>query len=311
MRSLSYLLSTACIPARWMQSSGVLILMYHRVLPGGAPSDWPLKSLVVDSDEFAQQVSWLADRFEMCTAMEAVCNGHHGSRPRAAITFDDGYRDNYLYAAPVLREHGVRATFFVTSGFIGCRRRMWFETAAAAWSGLRSAGNEMSLSDWMLKLKRLPVAARDAEIEKRTRAGDWVSPERDAAMSWSEVLELQKAGHEIGCHSRSHPILTPLADDDLRDEIHGSLTDLREHGIQASGIAYPNGDFDQRVISVSREAGLKYGVSTRMGWHAAGSERFSVRRVDVNPALTGRWSDDAAKGLAAEIAWRRLAVAPS
>lgn len=280
--------------------------MYHRVMPGGAPPDWPLRSLVIDTDEFAKQVDWLAQRFEMCTAFDAVCSERRGTRPRAAITFDDGYRDNFEHAAPILSARGVPATFFISSRFIGSRRRMWFEVAAAAWMRMRAAGNDIPLGNWMNRLKRLPPAERDSAIAECAGEGDWVSPERDAAMTWDEVADLQSAGHEIGCHSRTHPILPLLTDDELRDEIGGCLEDLRDHGIHAHGIAYPNGDFDERVIRSVQEAGLKYGVSTRMGWHRTGSSTFDVRRVDVNPARVRRWSDDAARGFATEIAWQRL-----
>lgn len=297
------MLRDARVGAGVRRAGSTVVLMYHRVLPGGAPSDWPLKSLVVDAAAFEHQMKWLVERFELCTAHEAICGTAASERPRAAITFDDGYGDNFVHAAPVLRKFGARATFFVTSGFIGGRRRMWFEVAAMLWE---RAQPRPPLGEWMTRFKRMPVKSRNDELAALASPEDWVSTERDAPMTWDHVADLQREGHEIGCHSRTHPILTILSPNELRDEVGGGADDLRRNGVQPKGIAYPNGDCNPSVIASARDAGLTYGVTTRSGWHRDRSNVFEVNRVDVNPDLMRRWSGRCADGLGAELAWRSL-----
>ncbi len=283
-----------------------ILFMYHRVLPGGAPPDWPLKSLIVDLTDFERQMTWLCRRYEVCTAFDAVCGVSRGGRPRAAVTFDDGYRDNYLFAAPVLDRLGVPGSFFVTTEFIGSRRRLWFDVAALLWHRGRSAGERRSLANRMSELKRMPRAERDEELSKLAEPSDWVSSERDMPMDWADVNDLRRRGHEIGSHSRTHPILTHLSTTELRDEVVGSVETLRDHGVEPRGIAYPNGDCDEAVTAAAAEAGLRYGLCTQEGWHERGADVMRTRRIDVNPARLKRWSRRTEVGLETQCAWCAL-----
>lgn len=305
-RGLAWLLRNTGIEAKAIRRNDTVVLMYHRVLPGGAPVDWPLKSLVVDVGEFQKQMEWLAQRFELCTAFEAICERRSEGRPRAVVTFDDGYRDNFQYAAPVLKKFSAKATFFVTNDFIGSNLRMWFDVAASIWERTSRTAQGPSLGDWMRRLKRMHASERDRELLSATSPTDWIASERDLAMTWSDVENLRRDGHEIGCHSRSHPILTTLASKELRNEIVGAADDLRSRGLEPKGIAYPNGDYNDGVISMAREAGLRYGVTTQSGWCSKQSNLFAVNRVDVNPALLSRWGNDPGGGLATELCWQAI-----
>lgn len=283
---------------------GATVFMYHRVLPGGVPNDWALASLIVDTSEFERQMRWLVERFTVRTARDAILSDAPTDRPLAAITFDDGYRDNALYAAPILDKLGLRATFFVTTGFIGTGRRLWFDVAAALWR--RSHAANTTLGEFMTTLKRMTPAQRNAQLARDTRPDDWAASARDAAMTWDDVATLHARGHEIGCHSRTHPVLTTLSPAELEDEVAGAVADLRARNLDARGLAYPNGDHNPAVIAAATRAGLEYAVTTAPGQYDRGSNPYLVRRIDANPALFHRWSRDPARGLETETAWRSL-----
>jgi len=93
-----------------------LILAYHRV------NDWSEDTLTVHPAVFRKQLDYLAGKYRFVPLSELVAARTKGLKPKdhlAAITFDDGYFDNFLYACPILRELGLTATFFLTAGYIG------------------------------------------------------------------------------------------------------------------------------------------------------------------------------------------------
>ena len=67
----------------------------------------------------------------------ALADGEPLSRS-VVITFDDGYRDNLLVAKPILEEHGLPATVFVTTGYVGSNRDFWWDELESLLRGGRS-----------------------------------------------------------------------------------------------------------------------------------------------------------------------------
>lgn len=96
------------------------ILVYHHVSPS---IDYYTNT---PPEKFAHQIETLASRCEFWTAGQAYAAYRAGEDPanRVILTFDDGYLDNFLYARPVLAKHGIKATFFVLSDFVG-RTNSW------------------------------------------------------------------------------------------------------------------------------------------------------------------------------------------
>jgi peptidoglycan/xylan/chitin deacetylase (PgdA/CDA1 family) len=93
------------------------VLMYHRVLPDAADASGIEPGMFVRASTFGRQIGWLRRYFAPGTLEDATASA--GSGPtRAAVTFDDGWRDNLTVAWPILQEHGVRATIFVVRGWV-------------------------------------------------------------------------------------------------------------------------------------------------------------------------------------------------
>jgi len=99
------------------QRDGLRILMYHRVTDAH-PGD----RLCVRVDRFAQQMGYLHEQgyqaISVSQALRWLTTGTARPARAVVITFDDGYEDNFLHAAPVLERYGFPAAFFVPSGFI-------------------------------------------------------------------------------------------------------------------------------------------------------------------------------------------------
>jgi peptidoglycan/xylan/chitin deacetylase (PgdA/CDA1 family) len=91
----------------------IVVLLYHRV------NDALRDSVTVGVKQFENHIRYLADHYEIQRLEDVISSGASTARPLVAITFDDGYLDNYEYAAPILARHGVHATFFVATDHVG------------------------------------------------------------------------------------------------------------------------------------------------------------------------------------------------
>jgi len=101
------------------------VLMYHRIVPV-LPEHDPFGNCI-SAATFERHLRWLARRGFVSTPLAALANScDHDREGRrvalrrsVAITFDDGYQDNYLHAWPLLKRYGFTATIFLVSDAIG------------------------------------------------------------------------------------------------------------------------------------------------------------------------------------------------
>jgi peptidoglycan/xylan/chitin deacetylase (PgdA/CDA1 family) len=143
--------------------AGVPVLMYHKVDPN-TPKDAVGRDLTLDPAAFEAQLAWLRDhRIRTITTAELVASLARGEHPRdvVVLTFDDGYADAATYVTPLLRKYGMRASFYVSAGFVGDgRHASWRELRA-----MRDAGMEVACHGTRhLDLTTLDRAAEQAEI---------------------------------------------------------------------------------------------------------------------------------------------------
>jgi peptidoglycan/xylan/chitin deacetylase (PgdA/CDA1 family) len=204
--------SLAATHALLRRSSGegrAVILCYHSI--------HPRKSFRSASPAlFGQQLDWLKDRAEVVPLAEIRSPPTNSGRgPRVAITFDDGYGDNWDFAFPLLVGRGMPATFFLTVGLL--------EQDAA-------------------------VIRRFSEIRRSSL--DDVRP-----LLWEQVLEMRAAGAEIGAHTYSHPNLARLTPSEILDELQRSRAILEERlQAPVTTFAYPFGKPRRHVTRTGVEA---------------------------------------------------------
>lgn len=267
----------------------LLILCYHRVLD--RPD--PLCPNEMCIDVFDAHVRALSRFFNILPLTDAVDRLATGTLPPRAvsITFDDGYRDNYTNALPVLKKYGARATFFVATDFLD-GGRMWNDTVIEAlrnapessldledlklgvWP-VQTPGQKLAAVDGLLaQLKYLQPAQRLETVDALAARIGAPLPD-DLMMQPDEVRGLFEQGMEIGGHTVSHPILSRLDDAVAQQEIstgRAALQDLT--GAPVDAFAYPNGkpgsDYEKRHVEMVRQAGFRMAVTT--GWGCVGPE---------------------------------------
>lgn len=309
---------------------GLAVLMYHRVLPAAEARFYPLASLALPVEAFEEQTAWLAANCDVRPLGEAAAGlepSDGGQRPLISLTFDDGYADNAEIVTPILERHGLRATFFVTTGFVQKAKPMWFDIAAEAWMRgtadareammfslpKRSNGPSGRLTDiraWMQGLKSARPAERMACIERASQmASGEMESTRYRPMFCKQLADLRVRGHEVGSHTVTHPILPQLDDDELHRELVESKAMLEEWiGGEVRGFCYPNGDFDERVKKAVIDAGYRYACTTRPGMNRRNADPVLLKRIDITPhRVLKRDGTHDLLGFRAEVCgWRHL-----
>lgn len=262
------------------QRDTLTILCYHRVLPQDRRLQYFDPQLVVTPEMFDAQCGVLARHFDVITLERGLLDwrqGRQSSKPRAAITFDDGYRDNETYAVPILARHGLEATFYVVSGLVGSDEQPWYDRAGRALMRLgRDAAAEVGRAKGLSPLERGEwLSSLEAETGSMTPHHD------DLIMDEAALRRLVAAGHEIGSHTVTHPLLDQLAEPDLDHEVLFSRTMLETaSGAAVSGFCYPNGNLNEHIKVAVTRGGYAYSVSTSPGVN---------RRADTDILALKRW----------------------
>jgi peptidoglycan/xylan/chitin deacetylase (PgdA/CDA1 family) len=225
------------------------------------------------------------------------------------ITFDDGYRDNYTEACPILREFGAAATLFLCTGPITSGSLLWWDRVDRSARRIRDAGGtsvdlgtrapaaasdllrkylgrrdgaaSRALGDLIDLLKELPDADRESCINALEHQSPPDTP-RDLMLSWGEVRAMRDSGISLGAHSVTHPALSDLAADAVHAEVRESKLSIEEHvGEGVTAFAYPYGKAshsDEFTVEALREAGFLWAYTTENGVNVPAADPYTLRR---------------------------------
>jgi peptidoglycan/xylan/chitin deacetylase (PgdA/CDA1 family) len=273
------------------------VLLYHRVLRAADP----LLPAEPDAASFDAQLAALTRVFNILPLQEALDRLRDGSLPARSIciTFDDGYRDNLEVALPILRRHGIVATFFIATGFLDGGRMMHdsvIETVRRLtpgaydleWLGLGQrqiddmASRAALIGDIVGVVKYLPFAERRDTCERFAALSPTPLPS-DLMMTSGHLQELANAGMHIGAHTHDHPILSNLDADTACQQITRNVEALtRLIGKVPRLFAYPNGkpllDYGTEHVEIVRRAGFDAAVSVSFGTVSRDSDHFQIPR---------------------------------
>jgi peptidoglycan/xylan/chitin deacetylase (PgdA/CDA1 family) len=281
------------------------ILSFHRILPQRMRAEYPLPGLVITPEEFRWIISTLVEFYDCGSVSEVMFrwkNNQKQKKSLLALTFDDGQEDNYQYAVPVLKEFGIKATFYIPAAIVDQRGFLWHDILG--FTVLREYGNgsliyrlNEILGIDLTSCRSMIDAARTAvsrakildhqhRIELITNCTDRLNcPDWAGLMTWQQLREMADDGHEIGSHSMTHPIITKCSDSELEYEIAESRKLIQDRlGTPITSFCYPNGDFNERAEAVVKNAGYTSAVTTRWKANRTGGSRFHLGRCDINAA---------------------------
>ena len=267
--------------ARWRKGGGLLVLTFHRVRPGGgeAEAGRPMKNLEVEPRDFRGLMEWMMRKWTPTSPDEWAAMGGEaeercptGSRGWFAVTFDDGWKDNWEHAAPVLRELGIPVTVFLATGAVEERRPFW-------WQGC-------GLSDAEIEAKKLEEATR-LEREVRAEVGAEGSEE---FLTWDDVRAWAAAGGvRFGLHGHSHALLDAMGRAAALEDLERCWRLVRANvpeGARSAFLAWPNGNVRGDLGTELDGRGLAGGFSTARGiaWPAL-RRRWALPRYNVDAGL--------------------------
>jgi peptidoglycan/xylan/chitin deacetylase (PgdA/CDA1 family) len=274
---------------RWNKSR-VRAPLYHRF--SGLKNDG-----FVSRETFREQVLYARRAFQiLCpdTMLREIGKCAHA----LVITVDDGYRDFYDIAFPILREASVPAIVYLTTDFIDGKSWLWFDKVDYI---MREAGQRefpFSLIDEermftrndaieiLGRLKKITTQDRDNQIEKLTaylgvRIPE-IPPEDYMPLSWEQIREMADHGIAFGSHTCTHPILTHTDAETARLEILRSKERIQEElGKPVKSFAYPNGDYSESVRQMIEEAGYEYSFSCNYGFFDSRDDRYTLSRIPI------------------------------
>ena len=282
-----------------------IILMYHRVLDELPPSPYD-RDLCVTRDTFEMHLNLLGELFNLVPLEDLVYSDRKGRI--CAITFDDGWLDNYKVAFPILKKYRVPATIFLPVSMIGTCQWFWFE---AIWdlahqaitldkqrkfihyfsqmTSCWKAGSltEQDLLELISCLKQLEASSMDKIMLDAYKELDVHPPTKRILFNWEEAAEMGSCGITFGSHGLRHLILSTLTYQKKVEEISESLKILSEKDIPVVKVlCYPNGDWDDDCLTILSELGYIGAVITRPGNITSQTSPFLLNRIGIHEDIS-------------------------
>ncbi|MCX7424632.1 MAG: polysaccharide deacetylase family protein [Planctomycetia bacterium] len=272
----------------------------------GATTDIIGRGIVHCASVFAEHMESLAKRFNPVSLDDVSSFFYEGKdlpRRAVAITFDDGFRDNYDVAAPILERLGLQATFYIAVGCVEEDKLPWF-------CRLRRAFLTTQVPNWTDPIDGRPWKISDltSRIEARQnvmracarRSGDSLEellrtiergldlpklePNDRLMMNWDEIRSLRRRGHIIGSHTMSHPNVAHIGPDDVLRELQESKRLLEQRlGETIVHFSYPvptlQPHWTEDTVLATAQVGYRTAVTCASGSAGRGNRALSLPRV--------------------------------
>jgi peptidoglycan/xylan/chitin deacetylase (PgdA/CDA1 family) len=318
LKAMMHLRRIAPVPTR------ITILTYHHIADQDPSYQYDPGVADATPAQFRRQMELLA-RYGTPIGIDDLVRAFDGAplpKNPMMVTFDDGYRSCHDVALPILRAVGMRATFFIATGYVSNRKLYWWERIAIVLSHARIASANLTYPQPIEIVAKDPRAQNVlTDLIKNTPALDlerfltglstafgveWNSAIEathadNLVMSWDQVRSLARAGMDVESHTKTHRVLLTLNDADLRDELAGSRQELETQlGRPVRAIAYPVGrrvSHRARLRTAIEAAGYRLGLSNASGstrlWPTAMRGMVPADPYDVRRLSTERTMSDA------------------
>jgi peptidoglycan/xylan/chitin deacetylase (PgdA/CDA1 family) len=291
------------------------VFAYHRVITEQqSRNDGAHSAMWISPNRLAEQIRWMRSIGEIVDYTRILNTEISNDRPWFALSFDDGWKDNYDQAFPILKEHQVPAIIFLATNAVENGSLFWPEDISTKIKHLLNSNSitnvQTALRDcwpgtgfknrayqddvmpmvesWIDKLKLL----NDGERQERINAcynylGLSKTPLQGYIMNWDEAREMQKHGIEFGSHTHNHTIIKELPEDIIESELRSSKELISDKlQIEVDSFCYPNARYNEKDGKILERCGYRYGfcIKNRTLRHCA--DNYYIPRFLISERLT-------------------------
>jgi peptidoglycan/xylan/chitin deacetylase (PgdA/CDA1 family) len=290
------------------------VLMYHRIMPKSDPRYYLEEpGMIATPDSFRLHLDILSQHYRITSLSDWLKKANTGSPlpPKSiAITFDDGWLDNYQYAFDLLKEYNTAFTTFIVSDMVGTNDTFWpnhigflssseyidriADSSAGKWlseiiaSVPGNNNHREKLAQTIQILKQYDDKAIIDHIDAIRHETQIPYPQTPSLMNWHQIMDMTQSGlAEIGCHTSSHRRLTSKLDSCV---LQREIISSKEHIEQKLGspielFCYPNGDVSPQAEQLVKENFLG-AVTTNKGINSAKTPKHLIKRIGVHDDIS-------------------------
>ena len=273
--------------------------LFHRVNPQKELLWGPMEVTL-----FEKHIRYICKHYDVAVLEDIAFEKQLPEKKKiATVAFDDGYKDNIQYALDILHKYRIKASFYVVTDCIEKNIPIWTHILDYSFQHTQKKEIDMTFDflpdDYKItrlanrndrieyvkklkpSLKKLTHLNRDKVIDRVTGSFNDVEIPK-LMMNWDDLAQLKASGHYIGSHTISHHILDTMDDEaEVKKELVESRNTIKEKlGHFPISIAYPNGNYNEKVMELSKEAGYKMGVTVKEGiYNPAKDNIFEIPRI--------------------------------
>ncbi len=275
--------------------------LFHRVFPERDILWDPM-----DIKLFEKCIKHLSNNYDVVRIEDLVKSGNMGGKDKyATINFDDGYKDNIEYAAPILAKYHCNASFYVVTDCIDKNVPTWTHVLEHTFQHTQFPKIDLNFEFLSpeLRVSELPTKeARIAYVKKLKPFLKGISHDnrnmvletvvhtfKDAElpqlmMNWEDLKQLHNAGHYIGSHTVTHCMLGTMDNiEEINHELKYSAERIQTNlGYFPITISYPVGSFNETTKRLSKEAGYEIGLAVKQNtYNPQKDDVFEIPRIEL------------------------------
>lgn len=222
------------------------------------------------------------------------------------LTFDDGFKNVIKYAYPIMEKYNAKGCFYVISSLIGKEQLIWsdyievliknypksnfqfkFKSQEYNYILNNPRNAQICIGDIKKKLRTLPNNERISHLKQFNPPNNisnfkYISEDYLIA-NWNELKSIDKRILEIGGHSKSHPNMESLKnEDEFLEELYESKKELEENlGYRIDHLCYPVGSYNIDTIRYAKKYGYLTAVTTKEGFNTTKTDLFQLKRLNL------------------------------
>ena len=288
------------------------ILMYHRVLKDLNLEPFPIQpGMYVNTNVFEKHINFLRYNYNILSLenmLDLYFKGNDMTNT-CAITFDDGWEDNYTNAFPILTKYDICASIFLATEFIGTNKWMWPDELAYLLKNndksiVKEILNEKTqeiinvnhivrskndidtiITKLVWIIKRQGKEAKNYSIKKIMEINNENKNKTKVMLDWNQVKEM-KNSNLIGFypHTHTHAELGELSETEIEYEVNESVNtiekELNEKNIKI--FCYPSGRTNSKIIKILKKKGIKFALVADRGKLKKSINPYEIPRVGVH-----------------------------